>query len=138
MNLGVETLFYKVHQKPGKPLFAGRVGSTLVFALPGNPASALVCFYEYVYPVIRRMKGHEKIRLPVTRLPLLKGVNRVESRAEFIRAQVRPGGVVPLAGQDSAMLHSFALADALIYLPSGAYPANEGDLVEVHLLPSHT
>ncbi|EMR03669.1 molybdopterin molybdotransferase MoeA [Cesiribacter andamanensis] len=54
---GVETLFYKVKQRPGKPLYCGRKGDTLVFGLPGNPASVLSCFYQYVVPAIRQMKG---------------------------------------------------------------------------------
>ena len=47
-ELGVNEVFYKVKQKPGKPLFFGKTDNTLVFALPGNPAAALTCFYIYV------------------------------------------------------------------------------------------
>jgi molybdopterin molybdotransferase len=46
---GVEELFYTINQKPGKPLFFGKKDKTIVFALPGNPASALSCFYIYVH-----------------------------------------------------------------------------------------
>ena len=44
-ELGCEILFYKVKQKPGKPLFFGKKNETSIFALPGNPAAALSCFY---------------------------------------------------------------------------------------------
>ena len=57
LQLGVKELFYKVAQKPGKPLFLGRLKDKLIFALPGNPAAALVCFYEYVLPALRKMSG---------------------------------------------------------------------------------
>ena len=43
-ELKVSQLFYKVKQKPGKPLFFGKKNDTYVFALPGNPAAALSCF----------------------------------------------------------------------------------------------
>ena len=44
-NLGVKDIFYKVRQRPGKPLYFGKKGNTFCFALPGNPASTLTCFY---------------------------------------------------------------------------------------------
>src|SRR5439155_963929 len=44
---GVERVFWQVAQKPGRPLVFGRRGERLVFGLPGNPVSALVCFYLY-------------------------------------------------------------------------------------------
>ena len=54
-ELKVEALFYKVKQKPGKPLFFGKKEGKLIFALPGNPAAALSCFYIYVYIALQKM-----------------------------------------------------------------------------------
>ena len=46
--LGVEKVFYKVRQRPGKPLWFGHLNrERFVFALPGNPVSAMVCFRYY-------------------------------------------------------------------------------------------
>src|SRR6185312_5227818 len=42
--LGVEEVFWRVAMRPGKPLWFGRRGEQLVFGLPGNPVSAMVCF----------------------------------------------------------------------------------------------
>jgi molybdopterin molybdotransferase len=52
-ELGVEVLFHKVSQRPGKPMWfgVGPKGQT-VFALPGNPVSALVCCRQYVIPAL--------------------------------------------------------------------------------------
>lgn len=52
-ELGVEVLFHKVSQRPGKPMWFG-VGpeGQAVFALPGNPVSALVCCRQYVIPAL--------------------------------------------------------------------------------------
>ena len=54
-ELGVEVLFHRVSQRPGKPMWFGvtRDGNP-VFALPGNPVSALVCCRQYVIPAMAR------------------------------------------------------------------------------------
>lgn len=56
-ELGVTPYFHKVEMKPGKPVFFGARGSTLVFGLPGNPVSSLVCFELFVRPALRRLRG---------------------------------------------------------------------------------
>jgi molybdopterin molybdotransferase len=132
---GVETIYYKIAQKPGKPMFAGKHKDSFVFALPGNPASALVCFYEYVYPVIRNMYGMENGTLPSVKMKLLHGVKKSDGRAVFVRAKQLGNGVMPLERQDSNMLRSFAAADAFIYLEQERQPALPDEEVEVHLLP---
>jgi molybdopterin molybdotransferase len=134
-ELNVETIFYKVSQKPGKPFYAGTIDGKWIFALPGNPASALVCFYEYVYPSIRKMYGIKNASLPIEKLKLLKDITKNEDRALFIRAKKIDDGVLPLDGQDSAMLRSFAEADVLIYVDKDRKNIKQGELVEVHLLP---
>src|SRR5262249_17242528 len=56
-ELGVRAHFHKVEMKPGKPVFFGTRGETLVFGLPGNPVSALVCFELFVRPALRVLMG---------------------------------------------------------------------------------
>lgn len=56
-QLGVEVAFHRVSQRPGKPMWFGTRGRTLVFALPGNPVSALVCFRRYVLPALLHGAG---------------------------------------------------------------------------------
>lgn len=56
-DLGVEKLFHGVAQRPGKPLWCGRRKQTVVFGLPGNPASSLNCLLAYVLPFVRRQFG---------------------------------------------------------------------------------
>jgi molybdopterin molybdotransferase len=78
-DLGVRTVFHKVAQRPGKPLWFGvAAGGTAVFGLPGNPVSTLVCFTRYVLPALLGSLGHsgrpaERIALgaPVTFNPAL-------------------------------------------------------------------
>ncbi len=136
-ELGVETIFYKVAQKPGKPLFAGKLGKKIVFALPGNPASVLVCFYQYVFPAIRKMMGYSNADYGTKKLPLLRALRNEDGRDCFFRAKLEKNGVLPLEGQDSYMLHSFASADAFILIAGDKKFTAEGEEVEVHPVPRH-
>lgn len=133
--IGVEKVFHKVLQRPGKPLFFGKRGNTLVFALPGNPASALVCFYEYVYPALRKLTGHQKLQLQAAEFPLRHSFQKKPGRAWFVRALASNEGVQSLEGQGSHMMRSFAEANALIFLPTEVESLPKGAPVEVHLLP---
>ncbi len=135
-ELGVTEVFYKVAQKPGKPLFFGSKEGKAIFALPGNPAASLTCFYEYVLPVLRKFCGRKDVHLPSFQLPLAdQNTIRPLSRAQFLKASVQNGSVHILEGQSSAMLNTFALANALVYVEANCEPKSAGDLVEVHLLP---
>ena len=60
-ELGVEVIFHKVSQRPGKPMWFGMgTKGQAVFALPGNPVSALVCCRQYVIPALNAASGlHE-------------------------------------------------------------------------------
>lgn len=63
-DLNVKKIFHKVRQRPGKPLWFG-VGprKQMVFGLPGNPVSSLICLHRYVLPALRRYLGLEKSAL---------------------------------------------------------------------------
>lgn len=57
-DLGVEVIFHKISQRPGKPMWFGKgPDGQLVFALPGNPVSALVCCRQYVIPALGKASG---------------------------------------------------------------------------------
>ncbi|WP_353717581.1 gephyrin-like molybdotransferase Glp [Dyadobacter sp. 676] len=133
--LGAETIFYKVRQKPGKPLLFGKKEGKIIFALPGNPASSLVCYYEYVFPTLRKIMGNKEPFLRSVKLPIRNAYQFGGERDEFLKAKVADGEVVSLDGQESFVIGSFAVADALIYLPVEQNQVAAGDLVEVHLLP---
>lgn len=57
-HLGVTKLCHGVKQRPGKPLWFGKTDNgTIVFAVPGNPVSYLVCWYRYIIPWIQESMG---------------------------------------------------------------------------------
>jgi molybdopterin molybdotransferase len=122
---GVETLFWGVAQKPGKPLFFGSRGGTLVFGLPGNPAAAWVCFHQYVGRTLRIMQGLPE--LPRRQALALKPPRRDETKTLFLKARLSGSEVRLLDGQQSHMLRSLAEANALAMVA----PEERGSLLEV-------
>lgn len=134
---GVRTVFYRVLQRPGKPLFFGKLGDKLVFGLPGNPVSSLVCFYEYVYPALRIMMGHELPFMREETLVLGSGIEDVRGKVSFLRGRETARGTVsPLKHQHSHMLSSLAAADCLIVVPQNTVSIAKGERVRVHMLPN--
>jgi molybdopterin molybdotransferase len=132
---GAEEIFYKIKQKPGKPLYFASAGDTLFFALPGNPAAVLTCLYEYVYPAINLLAGRKDISLKKVMLPLLADYRKKPGLVNYLKGKIAEGGVLPMEGQESFILKSFSEADALIMLPEDCADVKKGDMVEVHLLP---
>ncbi|WKV12436.1 molybdopterin molybdotransferase MoeA [Marivirga harenae] len=133
--IGVDEVFYKVKQKPGKPLYFGKKNNRFAFALPGNPASALSCFYVYVALAITRYSGKERSDVLSQRLTAVNSFTSNGTRAQFLKALATAEKVEILDGQASSMLRSFAVANALVYLPEGEQTINKGSEVNVLLLP---
>lgn len=109
-ELGVEQIFWRVNQKPGKPLYFGKINGKLIFGLPGNPAASLTCFYVYV----REALGLNKIEA----LENLPNNLQAAQRAQFLKATINNKKIEVLENQHSHMLSSFAKANALLYVPS--------------------
>jgi molybdopterin molybdotransferase len=133
-SLGVETLFYKVNQKPGKPLFVGKKDNKIIFALPGNPAAALTCFYVYVLPTLQKYSGINHKYGSDLKKDLAHDFAVDNPRAQFLKASIVGDEVTVLSHQDSGMLNSFALANALVCVPDGNYQLLKGDKVSVYLI----
>ncbi len=131
---GIEEIFHKVAQKPGKPIFFGKGSESYVFALPGNPAAGLVGLYEYVLPFIRRCEGDRNPYPRRLKLPLIGNWEKSSDRHVFLKGRIETNGVRILEGQSSAMLQSFAHANALVSIPPGRAPIQEGEAVDVDLL----
>ncbi len=134
-EINVKELFYKVKQKPGKPLFFGKKENTILFALPGNPAAALSCFYIYIHPVLEKMSGNLGFALNKIKSKSESNFIRKGDRAQFLKAIYRNESVKVLDGQNSSMLHTFALANALVYVPETLDSIKINDTIEVILLP---
>lgn len=58
-DLQVKKIFHKISQRPGKPFWYGVTEKKSVFALPGNPVSAITCLRRYVIPALNKMPHNE-------------------------------------------------------------------------------
>lgn len=141
-DLGVQEVFHKVRLKPGKPLWFGvaprEERTTLVFGLPGNPVSSLVCFELFVRPALARLAGHKAERLPLRGARLTGAFSQRGDRSVFYPARLREEGweltVELLPWQGSADLRTMTDAQALAYFPAGDKHYAPGDMVGVYLL----
>ncbi|HEX5443595.1 MAG TPA: molybdopterin-binding protein, partial [Pirellulales bacterium] len=136
---GVREVFHKVRIKPGKPVWFGvrEVSGhrTLVFGLPGNPASSLVGFELLVGPAIRALSGAPFSPPSTATVRLTAGFEHRGERATYYPARLTrsPDGLLaePLAWQGSADLRTLSLADGLIHFPAGERLYAAGDVVAV-------
>ena len=139
---GVERVFHKVRLKPGKPVWCGRLDrgpgqpQTLVFGLPGNPASSLVCFELFVRPAIAILAGlpRDRWHLPRCRGVLTAAAKAAADRPVYLPCRITRAGarldVTPLPWTGSSDMVGLAVADGLVALPAGA-KAEPGTDVEV-------
>ena len=130
---GVEELFYKINQKPGKPMFFGSKNETLVFALPGNPASSLTNFYIYVCPAIKNRMGYSEINRPKLIRKVNENILNTSGKTLFLKALYDETNVAVLDSQSSAMLNTFATANSLLIVPANVEMIKKGQFVT--LLP---
>ncbi|MBI4248532.1 MAG: molybdopterin molybdenumtransferase MoeA, partial [Elusimicrobia bacterium] len=133
-KIGIKVVFWKVAIKPGKPLLFGRRGRKLVFGLPGNPLSALVCFDEFVRPALEKMQGlrPETFRyLHQGRLLHTYIKERGRAQCLFARAAGRPDRfkVRILSPQGSALVARAARANAMAWGPLGVRRLKKGDKI---------
>jgi molybdopterin molybdotransferase len=152
-ELGVRQVFHKVRLKPGKPIWFGTrpaegppgdaasasgaaAGETLVFGLPGNPVSSLVCFFLFVRLAMLRLRGHEPparspIRARLTAPFMHRGDRPTFYPARWSRQRDGVLEVTPLRWAGSADLRGFAQAEALIAFAAGERSYQTGDEVDV-------
>jgi len=134
-NIGVEELFYKVKQKPGKPLFVGLSNEKWYFALPGNPAAVITCFNQYLKPTIEMMMGNKQSFLPIAMLPLKDDYHKNAGLTHFLKGFYTFKDVELLKGQESFNLSSFNVANCIVELPEESEFVEKGTMVSVYQLP---
>jgi molybdopterin molybdotransferase len=142
-SLGIEQVFHKVNLKPGKPLWFGfKRGSTgqntLVFGLPGNPVSGLVCFELFVRPALARLMGRHSGRLERVTAKLAADYHQRGDRVTMFPAALRHDGetllATPLDWRGSGDLRALTEALGLILLPAGERHFAAGEEVGVFRL----
>jgi molybdopterin molybdotransferase len=118
-DLGVQKLFHKVSQRPGKPFWFGKLDKkAVVFALPGNPVSTFMCACRYVLPFIEASMGLEPVR---TSGVLLEDVIFKPDLTYFVPVKIISYNHAPivkaLTGNGSGDLANLNEADGFLELP---------------------
>jgi molybdopterin molybdotransferase len=137
--LGVTLHFWRVEMRPGHPLaFGTTADGRLVFGLPGNPVSSMVCFEHFVLPALRRMMGHARLFRRTINARLAQAVKIRPGRTEFVRVTLTrdaSGYVATSTGaQSSGMLLSMAQAEGLLVVPAQRSGIAAGENATVVLL----
>ena len=137
-RLGFREVFAGVKLKPGRPTtFAVNDEGTLVFALPGNPVSALMAFRLFVVPALDAMLGRERVVHPTMatadeELPGARGRTTIVR----CRSSLQDDGwhVRPMRSQDSHILTSMLGIDALALVPGDRDAIGAGEPVEIEFV----
>lgn len=137
-EMGMTLKHWKVAMKPGMPSLFGTMGKRLVFGLPGNPVSVIVCFEQFARPAILKMLGRKQVLRPVVKATMDEDLKHKGERRTFVCAEVRVVDGAYRARvrgpQGSGILRSMGLANALIVLPEDSPSPRKGDQVSVQLL----
>lgn len=134
-RLEVELAFDAVAVQPGKPLAFGTRGETLVFGLPGNPASVMVSFRLFVRPALDRLLGGDaRFWSDARPVRLAHPIVAGKARDRFVPARRETGGdpelATPLGVRGSHDLVTFGRADLLLRVRAGDAPRPAGATIE--------
>ena len=139
-ELGVEQIFHKVNLKPGKPLWFGVNADTqtLVFGLPGNPVSSLVCCELFVRPALLALAGAEPQGLERGLATLTDSFHQRAARPTFFPARMYlekgETRVQPLPWKGSADQRTLTDANCLAYFPADKNQYEAGDSISIYRL----
>jgi molybdopterin molybdotransferase len=139
-ELDAEIFFERVSLRPGKPTVFARIGSALVFGLPGNPVSVSVTFNLFARTALRAMQGCKDAAMIEEWAVLEHGVKGAMERASYLPAQLRTNTegqllAQPLKWGGSSDFVAFARATALVHVPEGVRALDAGTKVRVVRLP---
>lgn len=134
-ELDVEAHFHKVAMKPGKPVFFGTRQGCLVFGLPGNPVSAMVCFELFVRPAVRRLMGHAFAGPLLVSATLAEDFASRTDRPTYYPSRLEETSqgrqVTPVPWFGSPDLRAVTQANAFLVVPAGESKHVSGDTVTV-------
>ena len=121
--------------KPGKPLWFGRRGDTLVFGLPGNPLSSIVGFLAFIEPALRRLHGERDPAMRTEPARLTEPAGPSDGRTTFLTSRLAQGadGVLeatPTPNQGSHLTGALGRSDGFAIAPHGSGPLPAGAIVD--------
>ncbi|MBM3705539.1 MAG: molybdopterin molybdotransferase MoeA [Actinobacteria bacterium] len=137
-EIGAEFIFWRVNQRPGKPMAFLTCKNRFIFGLPGNPVSVMVCFDLYVRPLIKKIMCDPELFRKKTFARAIEEYAHIEGRTDFVRVKLEQGqGQIyfRLTGmQGSGILTSMVEADGLAVFPEDRGTIEKDSEVEVYIL----
>ena len=138
-DFGMEMHFWKVKQRPGKPLAFGQLRGKPVFGLPGNPVSSAMCFEQYVRPAFAKMLGRKRLMRMLHPAVLLQDTPKVKGLHFFARGIASYNEQQRLVVQDtgpqaSNLYSSVVKANCIFHIPDTLEAAPAGTVVQLEWL----
>ena len=138
-KLNADEIFWGIKQKPGKPMAFYKLGKKLIFGLPGNPVSVMVCFELYVRPLIRKMLGFKYLHRNIITAHMKHPFRHETGRTEFVRVVLEKDSdynyFASVTGQQgSGILSSMAKADGIAEVEADQKDIKEGDKIKVFVI----
>ena len=131
-----DVAFWRIARRPGRPMAVGRIGSSVLFGLPGNPVAVMVTFIAFVRPALLRMMGAAPSPQPYLRARSAEPIRKKPGRTEYQRGIVgtRADGSLEVrttGNQGSGVLSSMVQANGLIVLHHAQGSVAAGEEVDV-------
>lgn len=129
--------FWKVAIKPGKPYAFGKLPSSVLSGLPGNPVSSFVTFLQLVVPALRHMAGESQAPKNMYFSATSDGnIRKHPARADYQRGTYYTNAqgelrVTPVPKQGSNIMTSFSQANCFIVLEQGRGNVQQDERVSV-------
>ncbi|HWU68506.1 MAG TPA: molybdopterin molybdotransferase MoeA [Stenotrophobium sp.] len=122
-KLGVRRVFWRVAQKPGKPLYFGLREGAAILGLPGNPAAVLIGLVLHVSAALDVLAGADSVGASFHPGTLAAPVRGAAQRDSLLRMRLEYAAdgramLHPLPHQDSHMLSNLNRADVLAHVPA--------------------
>ena len=127
--------FWRLAIRPGRPVALGQAGGVPFLGLPGNPVAVMVTFLLLARPLILRLSGASEIAPRLYRVEAGFAYDKKASRAEYLRARLKPGGdggwVAEKFPRDGAgILTSLVESDGLVAIGEGVTKVAPGMVVD--------
>ncbi|MEY2656746.1 MAG: hypothetical protein RLZZ395_488 [Pseudomonadota bacterium] len=131
-----DVAFWKIAMRPGRPMAVGRIGSSVLFGLPGNPVAVMVTFLAFVRPALLKMMGCVNGTPPFLQAACTEALRKKAGRTEYQRGLVTRNeeGVLQVCttgNQGSGVLSSMVQGNGLIVLHHEQGDVRPGDNVDV-------
>ena len=135
-RLGIKILVNGLPIRPGKPIIIGKLGNKIIFCLPGNPISSIVCSRLFIVELIRKMLGGKNKKLQTRKAVLYTDVKCSNTKREhYMRAFTFQEGttqfVKPFSKQDSSLYSVLIKSNCLLVVPPFSSMKLSGEIMNI-------